>query len=52
MYGTYYKDYTLINTEISNGLNLSNTRTVCKVRGLLAVRCCYAEGGDECYAKL
>jgi hypothetical protein len=27
-------------------------RSVCKVRGLAAVRHCYAEGGGDCYAKL
>jgi hypothetical protein len=27
------------------------TRAVCKVRGLAAVRRCYAEGGGVCYAK-
>jgi hypothetical protein len=29
-----------------------STRAVCKVRGLAAVRRCYVEGGDDCYAKL
>jgi hypothetical protein len=28
------------------------TRAVCKVLGLAAVRRCYAEGGDDCYANL
>jgi hypothetical protein len=28
------------------------TRDVCKVRGLVEVRRCYAEGGVDCYAKL
>jgi hypothetical protein len=28
------------------------TRAVCKVRRLVAVRCCYAEGGGDSYAKL
>jgi hypothetical protein len=28
------------------------TRVVCKVRGLAAVRRCYAEAGGDCYAKL
>jgi hypothetical protein len=29
-----------------------NTRAVWKVRGLAAVHRCYAEVGDDCYAKL
>jgi hypothetical protein len=30
----------------------SNTKAVRKARGLAAVRCCYVEGGGDCYAKL
>jgi hypothetical protein len=30
----------------------SYTRVVWKVRGLAAMRRCYAEGCDDCYAKL
>jgi hypothetical protein len=30
----------------------SSTRAVCEVRGVAAVRHCYAEGGGDSYAKL
>jgi hypothetical protein len=30
----------------------NNTRAFWKVRGLATVRRCYAEGGEDCYAKL
>jgi len=29
-----------------------HTRAVWKVHGLVAVCCCYPEGGSDCYAKL
>jgi hypothetical protein len=32
--------------------HLPYRRAVWKVRGLAAVRRCYAEGGGDCYAKL
>jgi hypothetical protein len=39
--------------HISNGFKPKYcTRAVWKVRGLAAVRRCYAEGGGDCYAKL
>jgi hypothetical protein len=33
-------------------LEKSYSRDVCKVRGLVAVRRCYADGGGDCYVKL
>jgi hypothetical protein len=33
-------------------VQMINTRAVWKVRGLAAVRRCYAEGGGDCYTKL
>jgi hypothetical protein len=41
-------DFTIL-TTLSN---LRNTKAVWKVRGLAAVRRCYAEEGGDCYAKL
>jgi hypothetical protein len=32
--------------------HIQHERAVCKVRGLVAVRRCYAQGSGDCYAKL
>jgi len=38
--------------DLADALHLDVELTDCKVRGLAAVRRCYAEGGGDCYAKL